>query len=287
MIDYSCSACDELRQTDPNFVVNGLGDTECASLGNNTGLNPSSGNDDCEDLNAMNDCLVKNMETEIDSYNVCNWKEYMKALVDNLWTMFKGIICSICGLWERVSCVYDSLVNLIDAIGGGVGGQSFVRYYRDNSGQDTNIYWWRNLSPGDSHILDIYMDCDVDDPGSTPADRDYVVIIHNCTNFEDFKKLELDVTFYSSGDTRDISIIRRRQAQHPGVSLVNLSEFDAFSWTTSGAVLIKQGEHVKVEAHVSAVNGDSNTRFRLHQFALTWIPINVDHPIDPSHIIVC
>lgn len=102
MIDNDCSACEQLRQDAPNFVVNGMGDTEVASLKNNTGLNPSSGNDDCEDLNNMNDCLVKNMETEIDSYNVCSWKDYMKALVGNLWTMFKGVISAICGLWTKV-----------------------------------------------------------------------------------------------------------------------------------------------------------------------------------------
>lgn len=109
MIDYDCSACEQLREDAPNFVVNGLGSTEETSLKNNTGLNPSSGNDDCEDLNAMNDCLVKNMETEIDSYNVCSWKEYMKALVGNLWTVNKGIISAICGLWTKVDCNTDSI----------------------------------------------------------------------------------------------------------------------------------------------------------------------------------
>lgn len=109
MIDYDCSACEQLREDAPNFVVNGLGSTEETSLMNNTGLNPSSGNDDCEDLNAMNDCLVKNMETEIDSYNVCSWKDYMKALVGNLWTVNKGIISAICGLWTKVDCNTDSI----------------------------------------------------------------------------------------------------------------------------------------------------------------------------------
>lgn len=112
MANTNCSACDELRQTDPNLIVNGLGDTECASLQNNTGLNPSSGNDDCEDLNAMNDCLVKNMETEIDSYNVCSWKEYMKALVGNLWTVNKGIISAICGLWTNIKNLRDAIADL-------------------------------------------------------------------------------------------------------------------------------------------------------------------------------
>lgn len=117
MIDYNCESCDELRQTAPNFVVNGITDTECASLGNDTGLNPSSGNDDCEDLNNMNDCLVKNMETEINSYNVCNWKDYMKALVNNLWTMFKGIICAICGIWTRIHTIMNTLDRLVCIVG--------------------------------------------------------------------------------------------------------------------------------------------------------------------------
>lgn len=123
MIDYSCTACEELRTDAPNFVVNGMGDTEVASLKNNTGLNPSSGNDDCEDLNNMNDCLVKNMETEIDSYNVCSWKDYMKALVGNLWTMFKGIISAICGIWDNIVTInnnLDKVMCIIGAMGSGV-----------------------------------------------------------------------------------------------------------------------------------------------------------------------
>ena len=283
MIDYSCSACDELRQTDPNFVVNGITDTECASLANNTGLNPSSGNDDCEDLNAMNDCLVKNMETEINQYNVCSWKVYMKALVDNLWTMFKGIICAICGLWTKVNCVYDGLVALADAIGSTVGAQSFVRYFRDNSGQQGGQYYW-SVTTGASHTLDIYMDCDVDDPGHTPADKDYVVMISNCTDMASPQRVVLDVTYYSSGDTDPLETIRLRRAQHPTYIGSNISEL---SWTTSGAVLIKKGEHIKVNAYVvSSASGD-NAQFRLHQFVLTWIPVNISDPIDPGHIIEC
>ena len=52
MANVNCEACEEIRQVDPNLIVNGFGDTECASLKNNTGLSPSSGNDDCTDLKA-------------------------------------------------------------------------------------------------------------------------------------------------------------------------------------------------------------------------------------------
>lgn len=125
MIDYSCSACEELRQDAPSFVVNGMSETECASLANNTGLNPSSGNDDCTDLNNMNDCLIKNMENEINSYNVCSWKDYMKALVNNMWTMYKGIICALCGLWTAVSAIPGDIADTLARI------QCYIDYILD------------------------------------------------------------------------------------------------------------------------------------------------------------
>lgn len=114
MANMNCSACEDLRQVDPNLIVNGFGDDECNSLQNNTGLSPSSGNDDCTDLNNMNDCLVGNMATEIESYDVCDWKTFMKKFIPNVWTTIKGIICAICGLWklaERIDCLIDYMMN--------------------------------------------------------------------------------------------------------------------------------------------------------------------------------
>lgn len=108
MANYNCDACNELRNDAPNLIVNGLTDTECTSLKNNTGLNPSSGNDDCTDLDNMNDCLIGNLEAEIDAYDVCDWKEFTTKFIENAWTVFKGIICSICGLWTktaRLECI--------------------------------------------------------------------------------------------------------------------------------------------------------------------------------------
>lgn len=109
MANYSCSACEDLRETSTNFVVNGLTDTECTSLQNNTGINPSSGNDDCTDLNNINDCLIGNMAEEVETYDVCDWKTFMRKFIPNLWTVLKGIICAICGLWTKVDCNTDSI----------------------------------------------------------------------------------------------------------------------------------------------------------------------------------
>lgn len=107
----NCSACSDLREDAPGLIVNGLTSTMVTSLKNNTGLVPASGNDDCEDLNNMADCLVGNMATEVDAYEVCDWKDFMKNFIPNAWTVFKGIIAAVCGLWttltDLVSTVQD------------------------------------------------------------------------------------------------------------------------------------------------------------------------------------
>lgn len=119
MATKNCAACDDLRENSPNLVVNGLGPTECTSLGNDTGLNPSSGHNDCTDLNNLNDCLIGNSEDELDAYDVCEWKDFMKMFIPNVWTTVKGIICAICGIWRyihsilkrlaKVECILDTL----------------------------------------------------------------------------------------------------------------------------------------------------------------------------------
>lgn len=102
MANRNCQSCAELQTDAPGLIVNGMTETECTSLANDTGLNPASGNNDCTDLNNMNDCLIGNMVDEIDAYDVCDWKEYTKNFVDNVWTVFKGVICAICGLWTSI-----------------------------------------------------------------------------------------------------------------------------------------------------------------------------------------
>lgn len=112
MAKQNCSACDDLRTSAPNLLVNGLGDTECTSLQNNTGLNPSNSNNDCTDLNNMNDCLIGNMEAEVDAYEVCDWKPFMKRYIPNIWTTMKGVICAVCGIWKNIQNILSRLNKL-------------------------------------------------------------------------------------------------------------------------------------------------------------------------------
>lgn len=113
---YSCEACEELREEAPSLVCNGFDDSMCTSLQNDTGLVASSGNNDCHDLNNLNDCLVGNMEAEIDMYEVCDWKTYTKQFVGNLWTVLKAIICAICGLWTNIHSIWDKINEMLEKL---------------------------------------------------------------------------------------------------------------------------------------------------------------------------
>lgn len=110
MAKVSCSACEDLRQNAPSLIVNGLGTTECTRLKNNTGVSGNS--TDCADLEDMNDCFVGNMEAEVDAYDICDWKDFMKKFIPNVWTVLKGVICAICGLWTHLNDLADMLENI-------------------------------------------------------------------------------------------------------------------------------------------------------------------------------
>lgn len=399
MAELNCEACIEIRDEVPELVVNGFDDDMCTSLQNDTGLKPSSGHDDCTDLDLMNDCLIGNMDTEIDDYDVCDWKEFTKQFINNIWTTLKAIVCTICGLWTNIHNLwefsksyrlkkdgniiyleaadgrhgevtdadtkYDLSINgstlsltgsdgSVDNVpistdnttytmsinghtitltpsegnpqsvtvpdnntwkpntasdegyvaqgsghnnqiwatdGNGVpawrnkdviDGQAFITYYRD-LGTGDSVPYWNNITDGFEQTLSIYMDSHGASSGSQPADRDYVVIISNCTNYRYFNGFKGRVTFYSSGDSRSVADIRSQQGQHPDIVQSSHSETHAlinFSWTTSGAVLLKAGEHIRVNFYVDRVDKGSATASeapsaRLHQFILVWIPVSV------------
>lgn len=99
----SCEACSDLQENSAEFVLNGVTDNVHHALLNDDGFNTASDNNDCEDLNNANDCLIGNMEDEVDAYDVCGWKDFMPDLIHNIWTVIKAIISAICGLWLRVN----------------------------------------------------------------------------------------------------------------------------------------------------------------------------------------
>lgn len=132
MSEINCNACAELRETSPEFVTNGTTETVCTSLQNDTGFNPSLTvlHDDAEDLHDANDCLIGMEITEVESYEVCDWKKFMKNHLKNLYELLKAIICSLKGIWTYIhkhDCQIATLYNGVNfSIGETTEGDAYV-----------------------------------------------------------------------------------------------------------------------------------------------------------------
>lgn len=102
MAEEYCAPCVQLQEESSDFYENGVTESVCNSLGQNTGFNPESGNNDCEDLKLANDCLILGNIEELPGYDVCEWKEFMEQYLPNQYNMNEAIICAICGLWSAI-----------------------------------------------------------------------------------------------------------------------------------------------------------------------------------------
>lgn len=110
----NCKACNELKETSLETARKGIGEEQCKSLQNDTGLNPKLPvlHNDCEDLNDLNDCFIDSFSEEIETYDDCDWKEYAKDHNSHIWNVFKAIICAICGLWKNIHDLWADLSNI-------------------------------------------------------------------------------------------------------------------------------------------------------------------------------
>lgn len=113
-----CEACENLRDYAPNVILNGITDTECESLQENTGLNPQLSvlHANCEDLHDMVDCLIGGHLERLPAYDICgrdgySLKDYIEAMMKNLYTMYSALVCSDCGQWAKIE---DILIQIED-----------------------------------------------------------------------------------------------------------------------------------------------------------------------------
>ena len=153
----NCSACSELQEKSADFVQNGVTKSVCNALKNNKGFNTSSGNDDCTDLNNANDCLIGNMEDEVDAYEVCDWKEFTKNFIHNLWTVLGAIICAICGLWTKVEKHDCEIENLYEGAELEIGEESSDGSYVRPGGGVTYLYDRQSSAGRTSDVRLIYI----------------------------------------------------------------------------------------------------------------------------------
>lgn len=107
MSQQSCSACNDLREYAPEFVLNGVTDNVADHLTKDEGLSGANDHNDCEDLLDVNDCLIGNMLDELDGYEVCDWKDFMAAFIGNMYETIKAMVYSQCGQWCAINGMYN------------------------------------------------------------------------------------------------------------------------------------------------------------------------------------
>lgn len=102
MSNSSCTACNQLNDTATDFIENGVTETICSSLADDTGFNSSSGRDSCEDMKDANECLTKTLHDLLPAFDTCDWKDYMDKYTTNDFNMKQAMICWMCGLQEQI-----------------------------------------------------------------------------------------------------------------------------------------------------------------------------------------
>lgn len=108
----NCKACEDLKNTSSDFTQNGVTDAICTSLKNDTGFNPAAGHNNCTDIENANECLIENMEDEVEKYRSCDWKKFAKDFAKNVSVVISAINCSMCGLWTNVKDLLARVTNL-------------------------------------------------------------------------------------------------------------------------------------------------------------------------------
>lgn len=110
----ACKACEDLKALSNNFVLNGVTETECASLNKNFGLNDQIPvlHDNCEDLRTTLDCLIGQLIEELPKYDNCDWKAYASSYMRNLYTVLRAMMCGDCGQWNEINYLWDETERL-------------------------------------------------------------------------------------------------------------------------------------------------------------------------------
>lgn len=119
MSDIPCNACDDLKTYAPDFVVNGVTAAVCSALQNDKGLNASNGRNNATDLQTAIDCLVGVLVSAIETYDVCDWQDFMKQFLSNNYELLSALICNEKGQWNQIHSInafLDSICPTIDNI---------------------------------------------------------------------------------------------------------------------------------------------------------------------------
>ncbi len=268
MSQQSCTACNDLREYAPEFVVNGVTDDVCSHLANNEGLSGADDHTNCDDLHDVNDCLIGNMDDEVEGFEVCDWKDFMHQYIPNNYETLKAMICSMCGLWCSLTKLVDALQNAASF----TPTQKFLR----SSDAHTSAYWEASNVTETISLNDANSSTN---QGTFYAPNDGVAIVTFCfalrTN-NDNDKVGFHIFGYNSNETPDDAMRIKRSVHTTTHEREGAKNF-------STAVKMPKGTYLNLRCIPSYSMPDGNPSsadVRLHQICITFIP-TFELSIDP------
>lgn len=116
MSDISCTACADLREDAPEFMLNGVTAAVCTALQNNKGFNASNGNNNAVDLQNGVDCLIGALIDALETYDVCDWQEFMAKFLRNNYELLKALVCNEKGQWSEIDTINAFLDQICPSI---------------------------------------------------------------------------------------------------------------------------------------------------------------------------
>lgn len=310
MREEYCDACYELEEGASNFIENGVTTSIANRLKNDKGFSSDSGVDtDCEALNLANDCLIGGMEDELENYDVCDIKTWLKESWANLHGVLKAMIMAICGLWTKIHCILSGLntlltqlsksdnfageVHYLNAVGAGVTGiktpenlrQYIVPTITDTATQrasfsitSTPVY-----DEDDPSILKGYKHVGSGNQFKFPADG--VAIVGCCAVL--YSPYQNDpsnrIVFYTSASSSstdpipdhtgsNMSALVASRGLHLGFDLDNCT-VSTFSMPLCTAIPVSKGSYLRcyVSAHGEVADADAGD-VMVHQIFCMFIP---------------
>lgn len=297
MREEYCDACYELEEGASNFIENGVTTSIANRLKNDKGFSSDSGVDtDCEALNLANDCLIGGMEDELENYDVCDIKTWLKESWANLHGVLKAMIMAICGLWTKVHCILSGLntllVQLTDttqtssfsavtayALSSGVNSGNHIDNHLDQVLTPTTEYPWVERTfanggltqSGDTVTIGTTVNGVTYNSITYPSDG--VAIVGCCAYMSNYTgKSTGQVVFYHSGESRTTEMLNKRG--------LHISDYQSSTigqeWTNTSvpmttAIKVKKGKSLKIWVNATS-NSTSSGEITIHQVWSTFIP---------------
>lgn len=97
----------KIQNGDSDFCFNEIDNNACENLANDKGIHPTkeNTNDTCEDLKALNDLGIANLNNRLSMLDICNIEDlkcWLFSLLSWIWNINRAIICAICGLFAMI-----------------------------------------------------------------------------------------------------------------------------------------------------------------------------------------